>query len=407
MPQLELAIWSAMSGVLLFLMLVSVGDFAAQRTLSAARGALFMLVTGGACVLQSSLPEVLLPGLDPEWLSPAKAAMGPLSGALALNYLGIWAGVIGEDELVRWTVAIGSFGLLAAAVILAGLAVVGPWTAAQVLLVSAAVNAVSVVLAGMVAVRSAILGDSLARWMALACVCLAGMVAGLYAKGLQLDVGGSGTWAATAACTVSYFMIVIALTIQRNREQRRLRRLASNVLDEGSGGGLHKGAGLVRQVDDALWRSQRLRRPCSLAAVFIQNLHEPARDLGPAADAALLAVLAARIRRLVGFRNVVGLYHPRCFVLAVSAVQDRKRSQLLAEQLLASLRKPILLRGHDLGDGVRFHPVVGMALVEVDGPCDNPVAAINVAEQAAVNAAANASGLVVAPWPPVGSPAAA
>ena len=31
------------------------------------------------------------------------------------------------------------------------------------------------------------------------------------------------------------------------------------------------------------------------------------------------------LRRLVGFRNVVGLYHPRCFVMAVSSAQDARR----------------------------------------------------------------------------------
>ena len=77
-----------------------------------------------------------------------------------------------------------------------------------------------------------------------------------------------------------------------------------------------------------------------VAAVSIANLYELGEVAGHGIDQQILTALMARIRRIVGFRNVVGLYHPRCFVLVVSAVQDPRRSELLAARLLHELRKP-------------------------------------------------------------------
>ncbi|MDI1341423.1 GGDEF domain-containing protein [Polaromonas sp.] len=387
----ELALWSAMAGAILLLSLVAAADLVASRSVSAARGLAFILLTGGLSILLSGLPEMLLPALRGRVLLPLKASFGPLSGALALTYLGVWVGAARDDRLIRWTVAGGSFALVLAAVVLAIIALLEDvWTSAQVIAAAAVVNALSVLCAAVVAARGVTLGDALARWMVVACLCLAGMVGGLYSKALQAT--GLGMAVLTVACTIGYFLIVIALTLQRNREQRKLKRLARSLADPASGVDMTLGSRLLPQVEDALWRSARVGRDCVVAAISIANLYQLGGVAGHGVDQQILVVLLARIRRIVGFRNVVGLYHPRCFVLVVSAVQDPRRSQLLAARLRRELREPVSVSA---GQNLHvFKPSIGVGLIRIAGSCTDALGVINRAEQLALEATQLSAGVI-------------
>jgi GGDEF domain-containing protein len=397
---LEVSIWSAMTGMVLLLMLAAATELALQRSLSAARGLAFIVLTGGAAVLQSGLPEMLLPGAH-DGVFLLEVASGPLAGALALSYLGIWSGTARDEALIRRIVSFGPVALIVAAVSLVAVCIVekdapsGRGDQDNLMTLAAGITASAVLMAGVVALRAVTLGDPLARWMAAACVCLAGMVAGLYAKALQLTGYGVLEWALTAACTVAYLLIVIVLTIWRNRELRKLARQAKGVANDNWNKLLPGGAALVRLVDDALWRSARVGRDCLVAAVTVNNLYaselEGAAGLG--AEGKIIEVMAARIRRIVGFRNVVGLYHPRCFILVVSAVQDPKRGHLVASRLLKSLRLPLLLG--TTGTPYHFAPTIGMGILRIDDASSNPLDAMNKAEQMALEAAASDSGVVM------------
>jgi GGDEF domain-containing protein len=385
MPALEIAIWSAMAGVIGVLVVVAALDLAVQRSAAAARGLAFILLTGTSSVCMSGLPEALFPGLPADAMLLAKASSGPLSGALALRYLGVWTGVMHDDRLVRWTVQVGSLVFALAAALLAGLALTADLVpASDLLLAAAGVNAVSVLCAAGVAMRSASLGDALSRWMAGACACLAGMVGGLYAKALNLQGAGVGLWSLTAACTVAYFLIVISLTIQRTRMQRKLRRIARGQSADESSLDLPRGSRLVELVDDALWRSARVNRECVVVGVSVANLYELGQVAGHSIDAIILETLTARIRRVVGFRNVVGLYHPRCFILVISAMQDPRRGQLITQDLLRAARRPLVLgSGHNRH---HFEPAIGISVVRVPQGRADPVQAMNLAEQLALEA---------------------
>ena len=115
---LELALWSAMAGAILLLSIVAAADLVASRSVSAVRGLAFILLTGGSSILVSGLPEMLMPALRGGVVLPLAASFGPLSGALALTYLGVWLGAARDDRLIRWIVTGGSFGLVLAAVVL-------------------------------------------------------------------------------------------------------------------------------------------------------------------------------------------------------------------------------------------------------------------------------------------------
>lgn len=383
----ELVVWSGMAGAIALLCLVVLGDCLVQRTAAAARGLAFIALTGGAAVWMSGLPGALFPALDPRIVLVGKCTLGPLAGALALSYLGTWLGADRDDPLTRWVVLLGSLLFVVAAAALGFAVALGsPRPPQDLLLISAAVNLISVATAGFVSVRAAVMGDGLARWMVLACAFLGLMVVGLYAKGMALAGPGLLSWVVTALATVAYFLIVIVLTIRRSREMRRLRRLADGLTVQALDIPMPQGSQLIPRVADVMWRSQRLERPCVVAAIAVRNLYELGDELGHGVEAQILSVLAARIRRHVGFRNVVGLYHPRCFVLAVSPGQDPRRGVLLAETLLRSMRARVRVGPAD--HRFDFWPAVGMGVVEMGRSQPHSLqaalSAINRAEQLAL-----------------------
>lgn len=392
----ELAIWSGMAGVLLTLTVIATFDLASRPSLGAARSWLSLVLTGGACVLMSGLPEALWSSWRAlNWL-PLKATLGPLCGVLAMTYLGHWSGLRAEDRLVKRMMGPGALVLMVGALGALGLVASGH-PAEEVLVVTASVNALAVLMGVLIAVRSVTLGDSLARWMVAACLCLAQMTAGLYAKGLGMDMGNA-YWALTAGATTGYFVTVTMVVRLRAQQLRRLRRLASG---EGAPPELPEmpcGAQLVTRVEDALWRSDRMHLPCLVAAVSLSNLYAY-RD-APQADPVgeILVALAARIRQLVGFRNVVGLYHQRCFVLAVSAVQDPKRGELVSDRLLRELRMAVTVGPDPLS--LPFQPEVSVGVVQVPAGTDETfaVAIINLAEQLALRAHDEPGRILQQPW---------
>ena len=379
----ELVVWSGMAGAILMLCLVAVADLLVQRSVAAVRGLLFILLMGGASVWASGLPQALMPLLDPTADLVLKASFGPLAGALALNYLGIWLGA-GRDEPVTRQVLL-FFTLLsgALAIVLAFVAMNSKvWAPAHILGVSSLSYLGSVFVSLLVSLRGAKMGDHLARWMSLACLSLIVMVTGLSAKMMGVEGLGIKTWALTAFATILYFLIVIALTILRTREIRRLRQLAQGVAPQELNIQIPQGAQLIPKVADAMWRAERLERDCVVAAIVVRNLYDVGEDLGHGEENQVLAVLAARIRRHVGFRNVVGLYHPRCFVMAVSSSQDPRRGELLVESLLKSVRERVRIGPPDRR--FDFWPDVGMGVVELRKQPLEALAAINRAEQLAL-----------------------
>jgi GGDEF domain-containing protein len=379
----ELVVWSGMAGAILMLVLVAAADLVVQRSLAAARGLAFIVMMGGASVWASGLLQTLMPGLDATTNLVLQASFGPLAGALALNYLGVWLGEGRDESMTRWVLLVCTLVGVTVALTLAYLTVFSALlTPNQTLVISSTSYVGSVIVALLISLRGANLGDRLARWMAVACCWLIVMVTGLSAKMLAVPGLGLKTWALTALATVLYFLIVIALTILRTREVRRLRLLAKGLEQPDVNIQMPQGAHLIPKVADAIWRSDRLERDCVVAAVVVRNLYETGEKLGHGVESQILAVLAARIRRQVGFRNVVGLYHPRCFVMAVSSGQDPRRGVLVVDVLLKSVKDPIRVgppeRRFD------FWPDVGVGVVDLRKTHLEPLAAINRAEQLAL-----------------------
>lgn len=384
MPVNEIAVWSAMLGGLLTLCAIAMGDAVTSRSLASVRNLVFLLTAGTSCVVMTGLPEVFFPALPARLMMVLKAGLGPFAGAMGLYYLGSWLGGVREDALVHRLTALGGTVLLLIALALAATATrVDAEHFRALLMLAAAVNMVPVLLALLAVRRASQLGDPLARWMAVGIVCLAATTAGAYARGLSLPGLGLGAWVATAVFTVAYFLIASVLALLRNRHNRRLARLSR--LDQGTepATGLPTGVALLTEVEHVFWRTARRGGVCTVVCLHVSNLYEMVEGPGQGTEHQILTTMAARVRRAAGFRCVVGLYHPRCFVVVITS--DKLTEATL--EVLTRLRStvPLPMSVLDAQQTYQpFTPQVGMGVVTLEPDSATPMEVINQAERRAL-----------------------
>ncbi|MDP3349616.1 MAG: GGDEF domain-containing protein [Hydrogenophaga sp.] len=384
MPVSEIAIWSAMLGGLLTLSAVALGDALSSRSLASVRNVVFLLIAGTGCVVMTGLPEVFFPALPGRLMMVLKAGLGPLVGAMGLYYLSNWLGGVREDSLVHRFTVMGGAVLLLAALGLAAVATrVAPANFRDLLMLAAAVNMVPVLLALLAVRRAHQLGDPLARWMAVGIVCLAATTAGLYARGLSLPGLGLGTWLATAVFTVAYFLIASVLALLRNQHNRQLARLSR--LNQGAepATGLPTGAALLTEVEHVFWRTARRGGVCTVVCLHISNLYELTDEPGHGTEHQILTTLAARVRRAAGFRCVVGLYHPRCFVVVITSDKLTEATLEVVTRLRATVPMPLSVMDAKQVY-LPFAPQVGMGVVTLEPDGVTPMEVINQAERRAL-----------------------
>jgi GGDEF domain-containing protein len=382
----EVVIWSAMLGGLLTLLTVAVADVLMNRSTAAWRGLFFVALTGSSAMLLTGLPEVLFPNHPEMLVQVLKALLGPLSGALALTYLGKWLGPSADDPVVYYAIRWGSpFLVFSTLVVVATYGLSPNSDALLVVAITAPINGLGVVLAFTASMRAALLGDRLARTMVVACLALAGMVGGLYMRELLLLRVNLWASIATALCSVSYFLIVTGLGLQRHRQHSKLKRLAALAQGSDPITGLPTASILLSKVSDAFWRSARLKRECTVVCLHLHNLYELGEAAGHHVDQQILVTLTARIRRAVGFRNVMGLYHPRCFVVVISAPKQRETVDHILSRIQRVINHPLEVLGLD----ARYHPFTprfGVGVLAVDILTADPAAMLDQAEKLAQNA---------------------
>jgi GGDEF domain-containing protein len=384
MEMAENTVWSVMAGGLLSLALLAGADALITRSLGAVRNVLLVSFIGSVCVLMSGLPELLFPDIPERLLMVLKASLGPLAGALGLRFLGIWIGGAREDRLLYAVTVWGCLLMLIAAAALAVLAVIIPvQDFPSLLLMAAAVNAITVLLILLVSVRATLMGDPLALWLVLASLLLAGMMTGLYLHALKVPLS-LVWWLLTASAALLFVLIVMVLIIVRNRANRELARLAR--LDAGSDPvtGLPTGARLLSEVEHAFWRAGRLRGQCVVVCVYLSNLYELGDSMGRTTDNQILAATAARIRRAAGFRCVVGLYHPRCFMIVFTLDRKRTFDEAALTRMRNLVTQPLQVVG-SREQRQQFQPVVGLSALPVLPDLVQPLDVLNEAEHQAMD----------------------
>ncbi|MEO7108681.1 MAG: GGDEF domain-containing protein [Rhodoferax sp.] len=387
----ELVVWSAMLGGLGTLAAFALADAVIRRSVASWRVTLFIAWVGAACILLTGIAPTLLPGVTPQSINVLQNSMGLLSGALALRYLGLWMGVAREDRVVRASIGCGVLGLGLAGCTMAVLTWIGtPEDAPDLLATTAVINSVAILLPVVALLRAIRLGDQLARSMLANMGLLTVVVTGLYAHGLKQELG-IGFWALTALCTIAFLMVGTYLGLRRDRLNRRLERLARLAEGGDPSTGLAKGSVLISKVDDAFWRSARRHEECTVICLYLRNLYELAETAGHSAEQQILSAMSARMRRSVGFRNVLGLYHPRCFIVVVSTDGKSRLVEKLLQRLHYLMAKPLRVTGSD-NEAVAFVPRFGIGAVSVIANDANAAAVVDQAEQLALAANAEAGG---------------
>jgi GGDEF domain-containing protein len=384
MQTAELVIWSSMLGGVATLAAFAMADALMRRSIASWRAFVFVALTGSACVVMSGLTFSLLPDLPLRVVHVLQNSLGLLSGALALSYLGLWMGTAVEDPIVRITIGVGSLGLVLAACTMAMLTLMSaPQQWHTLTAITAAVNVVAVLLSALAAIRGIAMGDRLAWGILAATVLLLVMVAGLYAHALHVPRLGLFVWFVTAVCTVAFFMLGTYLGLRRDRVNRHLKRLASLAQGDDPATGLPKGSVLLSKVDDAIWRSARMNQECTVICLRLQNLYELAEIAGRNADQQILSAMSARMRRAIGFRYVMGLYHPRCFVVVISTATQTRLVEKTLQRLRYLMAQPLTVVGMDDTQHT-FVPRFGFGAVTVTANNADPAAVMDQAERLAL-----------------------
>lgn len=384
MQTAELVIWSSMLGGLATLAAFAVADALIRRSVASWRAFVFVALTGSACVIMSGLTFTLLPDVPLRVVHVLQNSLGLLSGALALRYLGLWMGTAAEDPIVRITLGVGSLGLVLAACTMAVLTLTSaPHQWPTLTAVTAAINIAAALLAALATVRAIAMGDRLAWGMLAATVLLLVLVAGLYAHALGIPGLGLGVWFITAVCTVAFFMLGTYLGLRRDRVNRHLQRLASLAQGDDAATGLPKGSVLFSKVGDAFWRSARMNQECTVICLRLQNLYELAEIAGRNADQQILSAMSARMRRAIGFRYVMGLYHPRCFVVVLSTTSQTRLVEKTLQRLRYLMAQPLSVVGMD-DTRHTFVPRFGFGAVTVTANNADPAAVMDQAERLAL-----------------------
>lgn len=384
MPVSEVAIWSAMLGGLLTLAGLALGDVFSHRTVAAARNLIFVVFTGASCVVMTGLMEAFFPFLPGRLMIVLKASLGPMAGAMGLYFIGTWLGGVREDAQVHKVTTWGASLLLFASMALALMATQVDLAHVRPLLIGAAiVNMVPVLLALSAVMRATQLGDPLAPWMLLAIACLATLVLSHYLHGLDVPGLGTASQLFTAVITVVFFLIASVLGVIRNRQARLLARLSRLEPGSDAATGLHTGAALIADMEHAFWRTARLQGECTVVCLHLNNLYELTEAGGSTIEQQIQVTVSARIRRAAGFRCVVGLYHPRCFVVVIYTDRHQPPVNETVGRLRNMVGQPMIVTD---GKHTRqvFRPSLGMGVVTVDPTRAAPLDVLNDAERRAV-----------------------
>jgi diguanylate cyclase (GGDEF)-like protein len=373
-----------MLGGLLTLAALVVADMLINRSMTALRNLTFVLIASATCAVVSGLPEALWPAIAGRTLLLLETILVPVSAAIALNYLDNWLGGKREDLLMHRFTAWGANTLAMSAVVLTLWAAQVPSTYFNLVQgVTAGLCIAAALVSFVAATRAALLGDPLARWMVLACLFLAAFVGGLTLRALQVEGFGLGTWIVTAICTLGFFLTTATLTYVRGRQNRRLAHLASLEVGTDPATGLPTGSVLLSEVEHAFWRTGRLRGQCTVVCLHLSNLYELSETAGHGVANQILVAMAARVRRAAGFRCVVGLYHPRCFVVVISADKRQQFVNITVERLRTLIGQPLNVTGQDQTMHA-FTPHVGVGVVTVDPHTADPSEVIAEAERQAL-----------------------
>lgn len=371
--------------------LAALADAIANRSSAAFMGLGYMSALTLYGLLLCGLVTMVLPGLPAMLVHTLQVSLGPLCCTMALVVTGRWLNARDEDH---WICPImhGAIAVTLLATLGLGIAsFMRPDEQPVLLLASAATCVATVVLTGMCSWRAYRMGDRLALGILPTALALGVSIIGLYSEAAQPGSLSATAIGLTALCTVAYLLMVAALSIIRTRETKRLERLAGMHLGMDPITGLPTGSALVAKVDDSFWRSAREGLACNVVCMHLHNLYELADVAGHGVENQIALNMSARIRRAVGFRCVVGLYHARCFIVVIPVRKESSQAQIhsFVQRLRVLISKPVTITGHHRTQHA-FQPDWGIAVVSVNANQHDSSAVLRQAERMAMQDGATA-----------------
>lgn len=338
-----------MAGGLLTVCLTALCDATLSRSADAFMGVSFITLVAVYAVILSGLVPVFLGNTHPALLQVLQVGLGPLCCVLALVYIERWLHIKTDDPWIARITRYGSAAMAATTVILVWATVPTARIGIEWLLAaSAAACLLTIGLAGLCAWRAALLGDPLAMGVAPAAMGLVTMLAGLFAQAAHPASLPPVFVAVTAFSAVGCLAIIAALSMLRTRQVLQLERLAGLHQGMDPVTGLPTGSALLAKVSDAFWRASRNGMACNVVCMHLHNLYDLGDLAGHGVEQQIILTMGARIRRALGFRCIVGLYHARCFIAVIQVPQQSsaRRIESFEQRLRYLISKPMQVIGH-------------------------------------------------------------
>lgn len=329
--------------------MASLCDALLSRSADAFVGVSFVALLALYALLLSGLVPLVFPAIPVTLVHVLQVSLGPLCSALALVYTGRWLHVKAEDPWIAKIAVWGSVAMGLVTLVLLLFALVADNSRMEPLLaLSAGTCLLAMVLTGICAWRAALLGDRLAIWVAPAAMALTTTLAGLFAQAARPGILPLPFVAVTAFSAVAYVAIIAALSATRTRRVKRLERLAGMHLGMDPATGLPTGSALIGKVSDAFWRASRNGMACNVVCMHLHNLYDLGDLAGHGVEQQIAMAMSARIRRALGFRCIVGLYHARCFVAVIQVphLSSGVRIESFVQRLRYLISKPMRVSGH-------------------------------------------------------------
>lgn len=354
------------------------------RSVISWRQLFYVLLLSGALAMHSNLPRELWPTEQSRTFQAwAQVFVGPLAAGVALRYLGRWMGGLRSDRLLRLSTQWTGTLLIACAIVLALLGLgKSRETLEQWLWPVSVITVLGAMMSVAGSLRAVMLGDRLARWMLTACISLVLATICVHVYSLRLLDAGAFLAAMVSLSALAFLVLATVLVEQRNRETRRLRRLAAADFSVEPVTGLPIGASFVSQLEHEFWRARRRNGQCAVLCAYLHNLHEV---MDPNSEYKVQVAMAARITRAAGFRCTVGLYHPQCFVVVIQLGRNGELSDQVEQRLHTLACEPMTVHQGDGGTTI-FEPRVSLATSVTDADTENALEVLNATEAQAKRA---------------------
>ncbi len=354
----ELALWSALQGVLMMCTALSLVQAVQRPSWGTWLSALYLVMVAMLVGALSGWLGVVWPPLTGLQV-PLALVAGPMSGVLAMHTLSRFLRAKQRDNAVLWGLRVAIACWLLALLI-------GLLPNKQAALgYQAPLMLVGAVIAAWMTVRAALLGDRLAWVMATATTCVTLTILGLYGHALGYTRDSFAAQVSTTLLVMVYVLLTMLALMRRAAEHAKMRRAVQRDPSKDLLTQLWTGAGFAKQVDAAMARSRRNRSTTALLHVEIFNLPALKAEHGPYAVEEVIYTLAARVQETAGTGNVVGRYGDNSFVVVLGSIKNADVLRTMGIRLAATARRIYLLNPKSAHPR-EFRADIGVGVVRVN-----------------------------------------